>query len=559
MTPYLASAQTTDVALGIEALARRDVNAAEAAFRRGTTAENALLHAAAWQWLGHVAWKFRGDTADAKRYLDRALAEARDSSQILLEVARVSAARGRYAESVSLAHEAMVRSGDAERRGGAARAAADLALDAQLAAPSYPFKGFEKQLREIRDTLGARVARFPGRTTDAQAFIRIAVALDDTTGVRDALRSYFRFGDPSSRRFDAVETTSVWNLVVVAGFFEEWAAHANLVKSANDDATYGRFLHHLRAGIDGLYAQELAGKSRPGDARRLLNTELHSLWRASTWKQHTFVPGEVSREIAKRYGAVITIERGRGGDEVYFAHRLGMSMVDGAPIVVLDGTVASGIDEWLLDGTGGRAGWVANDTVYERRTGFTETPFRALMALTDPQTIPGELFRVTRDSIGDIERARRDSLGYFPGVAARIFRSGAQTLLDSLKTAGRFTQAMFEDLTRTSIVMHETRHRADLRSGRASTPADDEFRAKLDEVTGAPLPKLALTAILSPNIGDGSPHGQANRRIMIGLNRWIRRNGASIAGYDAGVPALLQLPSLTNAQLRSAFNSMRAP
>ena len=76
-------------------------------------------------------------------------------------------------------------------------------------------------------------------------------------------------------------------------------------------------------------------------------------------------------------------------------------------------------------------------------------------------------------------------------------------------------------------------------------------------MTGAPLPRLSLTAILTPNIGDESPHGQANRRIMIGLNRWIRRNGASIANYDPKVPALLQLPNLTDAQLRAAFESMR--
>jgi hypothetical protein len=70
---------------------------------------------------------------------------------------------------------------------------------------------------------------------------------------------------------------------------------------------------------------------------------------------------------------------------------------------------------------------------------------------------------------------------------------------------------------------------------------------------------LALTAILAPNIGDSSPHGQANRRIMRGLVIWIRRNGSAIAGYDATAAALPQLPLLTNAQLKAAFESMRRP
>jgi hypothetical protein len=179
--------------------------------------------------------------------------------------------------------------------------------------------------------------------------------------------------------------------------------------------------------------------------------------------------------------------------------------------------------------------------------------------LTDPQTIPGEMFRIGRDSVGDIARAAQDSLGFFPGVAARIFRDGAQKLLDSLGPGPAFTRAMFENLTRTTIQLHESRHLADARAHPGEPAADDEFRAKLDEVTGAALPRLSLTAILSPNIGDPSPHGQANRRIMMGLNRWIRRHGTAIAGYRASVPALLQLPLLTDAQLRAAFASMKTP
>jgi hypothetical protein len=235
-------------------------------------------------------------------------------------------------------------------------------------------------------------------------------------------------------------------------------------------------------------------------------------------------------------------------------------------LVVVDGVVAKGLDAWLLDDAGGRGGWTANDTAYQIRTAFTENPFRSWIGLTEPQAIPGELFRIMRDSIGDIDRARQDSLGYFPGVAARVFRQGAQALLDSLSgVAGMdenqreraFTTALFHALTESAITLHEGRHLLDERRGRPPSNADAEFQAKVDEVSAARHPRLALTAILSPNIGDSSPHGQANHRVMAGLNRWIRANGASIAGYDPAVPALLQLPKLTDDQLRAAFRSMR--
>lgn len=122
-----------------------------------------------------------------------------------------------------------------------------------------------------------------------------------------------------------------------------------------------------------------------------------------------------------------------------------------------------------------------------------------------------------------------------------------------------FVKIVFDNLTKTSILLHERRHIADARAGRSMATVAAELRAKIDEVAGAAYPRLALTAILSPNIGDASNHGQANRRVMAGLARWIRANGKSIAAYDVTMPALLQLPNLTDAQLRAAFAAMRTP
>ena len=565
-----AAAQTTDVALGIEALARRDVRGAELAFRRGTTADNPLVRPAAWQWLGHVAWKFRGDTASAVQHLARALAEARDSSQVLLEMARLDGARGRHVEAVRAAFEAMRRSGDAERRGGAARVAADLMVDAAFALHAQHVgprrlvaQVGESIVNELRDTLASRVARFHGRTSDAHALINVGALMGDTAAIRTGMRSYFALVDDAIR-------PNVDSLITADGrcnspLFEcaalmNYRAFESSVHREDmfGREAYGRFVHDTRAGMDYVYRAQLNGGARPGDVTRFLNGAFRSLWRGAAWKRETFIPAEVSREIAKRFGAVISVERRGGMEELYFSHRLGAYRTNGATVVILDGIVTSGVDQWLLDGTGGRAGWVSNDTIYERRTAFTETPFRALLALTDPQTIPGESFRITRDSIGDIDRAKRDSLGYFPGVAARVFRSGAQSLLDSVREPAVFTRAMYDALRSTSILLHESRHVRDAATSSGSA-ADDEFRAKIDEVAGARYPRLALTAILSPNIGDASPHGQANRRIMVGLARWIRRNGPTIQGYDVTTPALLQLPLLSDAQLRAAFESMRRP
>jgi hypothetical protein len=45
---------------------------------------------------------------------------------------------------------------------------------------------------------------------------------------------------------------------------------------------------------------------------------------------------------------------------------------------------------------------------------------------------------------------------------------------------------------------------------------------------------------------------------MLGLIRWMRANATGIAGFDVSRPVLLQLPLLSDSQLRAAFQSMRS-
>ena len=584
ITAAVARAQTTDVALGIEALARRDIRAAEAAFARGAAGENVALRPAALQWRANVAWRLRGDTAAAARYIDQALALSRFSSQVLLESARLSGVRRRHAEAVRTAHEAVITSADAERRGLALRTLVELAADAAFSAPlgRHADSVNLEILARARDSLTARVARFHGRTVDARALIDAAAMLGDSASVVAGLRSYLALTDEGMKPVQTrLDSATLAGELAAAGLYESAALFLLARPSGSapspliaDIPAYAGFLRATRAAVERVYRRSLAGIARPGDVNRVLTAQGRALWPALQWARTPppFYPAALQAELARRFGTVISIERNRDIDELHLAHRLGSYAipVDGraGTVVVLDGTIANGIDAWLLDGTGGRAGWVDRDTIFARRTGFTETPFRAWVALADPQSMPGELLRNARDSIGDLARVQRDSLGFLPGVAARVFRAGASSLIDSLyriesmsdhARAAAFARELFSNLTASSIVSHESRHLADARAGRVRNDEDAEFRAKLDEVIGAPRPRLALTAILVPNIGDLSSHGQANRRVMRGLSRWIRRNGSKIAAYDAAVPALLQLPNLSDAQLVDAFRSMRAP
>lgn len=601
-----AAAQVaTDVPNGIDALVRHDIRGAVREFSKAASSASPSIAAAGEQWLAHVSWTVHGNAVPALAHLTRALALARDSSMLLLERARLDGFQHRYRDAVHWAAEGMMRAVDAERRGLIARTLIALAVDGSYAgARSHARDSVHLiVLRPVRDTLRARVGRFPGRTEDAQALLSAGILLSDADAIEMGWESYYALiNDAAAQALDSArallhrgtaamrlnpESEAAWrNIATGLAASRLYDATGLLVRAGRpaksivppdlrDAASYAEFLRALRASTEEYYRRALVGGSREGDLDRAINARTRSLWTTLRWPSPPppFFPAAVPGELARRFGTVMIIDRGVPIPEIHLAHAIasfppagGVESPGPRPVqVLLDGLAANGLDAWLLDGAGGRAGWASGDSIFEVRTSFTEAPFRSFVALADPQSMPNELLRVYRDSVADIERARRDSVGYFASIAARVFRSGASVILDSLYAqempqADRqrsFVQIMYRQLTFTSITLHESRHLADEKATPRRSAADGEFRAKVDEVTGSRRPRLAMTAILAPTIGAQSAHGEANRRIMLALARWIRANGAAIAGYDGSVPALLQLPNLTDAQLIAAFRSMR--
>ena len=63
-----------------------------------------------------------------------------------------------------------------------------------------------------------------------------------------------------------------------------------------------------------------------------------------------------------------------------------------------------------------------------------------------------------------------------------------------------------------------------------------EFTAKLSEAAFALETRFALGGILTPNLGDHTPHGRANLKIMKGLVALIDRHRDDVAGFDPERP-----------------------
>ena len=138
---------------------------------------------------------------------------------------------------------------------------------------------------------------------------------------------------------------------------------------------------------------------------------------------------------------------------------------------------------------------------------------------------------MARESKLDDARARGNSHAFLPGLAMRLKHQGIYRLLERLRSEAaegedlrlRFLSEAERAVQESSIFAHEGRHAIDKRAG-ASSSRKLEFTAKLSEVAFAPEPRLALGGILTANIGDHTPHGRANLKIMKGLVSWMEKH-----------------------------------
>ena len=233
--------------------------------------------------------------------------------------------------------------------------------------------------------------------------------------------------------------------------------------------------------------------------------------------------------------------------------------------VVLDSMVSNGFESWAWDGRAEHGGWADETTIVQVRSGAAKGSVQAWRELRDPAEEARVRGERERDSAGDDARAAADPYGYLPGLVQRLRRQGLERLLARVSATGvsgsalrvAFLAAFERAITDSAIFAHEGRHAIDRGlPGAHFTPADLEFRANLSQIAFAPEPRLDAARMFDANIGDATPHGQANQRIARGVVAWLSAHASEIDGLDRSRPLLPQLDRLTDDQLRAAFASM---
>jgi hypothetical protein len=600
--PRLSAQRSRDrvslVFRGEAALQRQEIGAAIDAFRNAANDSSARRRAAAERMLAFIEWRFYRRFHSARGHLTRALVTGADSAVTLVEVARVAMAEGHYREGFALATRAHALASDDFALRDAILQMGHAVIEPALV---QRIDGDTLRGREVPDRVdaGAAVSALlslvrstPGRTQEAHDLLLAALVVGDGVSALEAFHSYYLVDTGDDLRGPIPEASAALSKLLPAwrgdsaspGERSRLAAAfararlfdaAGLVApSSSELRAYAMYCRRLAREAEDYYRRALIGEESRNQLTRAYYRASRDLWPKLAWaggEPPVYYPAAAGPELARRYGTVIQLGITGGFYDLHLGHVVGEKVRTVRQyghearlrFLLIDGIVSNGLQSWAWDGSGGHGGWQRRDTVIQVRPVFVEHTI-ALWLTADSARLDRERVSTAADSAADWTLAAEDSLGYLPGVAARLRRDGRNALLDSLRGAGLGGSALEAAFIRTvshlsresSIWAHEGRHAIDDALRPTLSTEEREFRAKLSEIAFADRPKLVMSSVFHANIGDATPHGQANRRIMGGLVRWMRRHASQIRGLDTSRPLLPQLPLLTDEQLRRAFRAM---
>jgi hypothetical protein len=583
---------------GEEALQRQELGAAIDAFKEAARDSNARRRAAAERMLGVIDWRFYNEAARARLHFGTALATQSDTPSTLVELARLTSAVVRYRQAFAYADRARLSATD-----DIARRAAILqmghAVSESVLSDLLGGDGDSRVERVDTSDAGAAirplemlVRETPGRGEESRELLLTGLIAGDGRAAAVAVHSYFLI-DVGGPTMVTVIPSTVAELERV---LPSWRGRdtpravraqlaAALTRARLIDAAalvappgaeivkYAQYCRRMAQGAEDYYRRSLAGEARTEELTRMYIRATRDLWPRLTWRgaPPPFYPAGADAELARRFGTVLQLGITGGYYDMHMGHVVGAE--DRAvtqyghrarvTFIVLDGIVTNGLQSWAWDDAGAHGGWQRRDTIVQVRPIFLEHAI-SLWVSADTSRSQREDRSIASDSALDWRLAAADSIAYLPGVAARLRRDGRDALIDSLRRAGvpdsllggEFVRVASRLIRESSIIAHEGRHAIDDAVAPWLRSDEREFRAKLSEIAFAARPKIVMSSITHPNIGDATPHGRANARVMLGLMRWMRANSATIPGLDVRRPILPQLPLLSDEQLRTAFRSM---
>jgi hypothetical protein len=553
--------------------------------------------------LAVLDWKYHHRFDEARSRLLRATESGAEPAKAWIALARMEQAR----EDHAAVREAANRALETVRKD-SVRRAADLAVSRASVAEAAELRrngevGDTEALRAAFDDLHSLVTREPGDLEPSRLLLRAAVLLDRGDAALLAWRSYYHVapGYPAPNAIagageelkrilpgwqgagaESSERIALVKALADTRFFTE-AAMVALDPRTNETVrensrvrqvvAYARAIRKVREVTEEFYRQTILGGGDPDEFEDQVKAQAAPVLMAMGIDlQPPPSDDELDALFDEHFGAQIMLGRTAGYNDLHMGHRV----IDETRtvqqygheaelrFVALDSMVSNGFQSWAWK-SGAHGGWADSDTIWQVRPEYAGSAVQLWRRLQSEQEMAEYAERLERETALDDERARDDRYGFLPGLALRLGLQGVKGVQERLEQQGLAGEdlrlAFLAEYERTvqesSIFAHEGRHAIDLSLGtKMRSGGKTEYYAKLSEAVFTTDPRLALGGIFSATIGDPTPHGQANLRIMKGLVKWMKKHRDEIRGLDLERPLLPQFDLLSDEQIREAFRSM---
>lgn len=557
--------------------------------------------------LAVLDWKYELRDEAARDRLNRAT-EGPEAAKAWLALARLEMARERHAEARTAAEEAERVAKRKETRRKARLVRARAAISRAGASRRQGASGLSKELREAYMLALENVQAEPGLLDPAKLLLRSSILLADGQSALLAWHSYYhvtgdtppqelpngvaeagaalrgllpRLGTPALTTDEHIELVDLLRRT----HFHEAAAWLALDPALDpaaakdprcrDAVAYANFVRDLRESVNEHY-RELAirrvNRRSTGRLNREVVSATRKLYRAvEPGKQLPSGSEERWSWLLERFGTLGSLGFTAGFYDLHMGHVVidqtrPVTQYDQTAdfrFVALDHIISNGFQSWAWETGAAHGGWAEVDTMIQVRPAYTDGAINAWRQLHDEEAYAEFLEEIERETARDDERATENPVAFLPGLRSRLQLQAAEALKARLRESGLtedelrlgFIQEATRSVIEHSIFAHEGRHAIDKRLGIEGTPTL-EYRAKLSQMAFAEHPRLAIGSILSPNIGNKSPHGQANERALRGVLKWMKKHADEIEELDLDRPLLPQLDRLTDDQLRACFRSM---
>ncbi|MEO9484363.1 MAG: hypothetical protein ABJG47_12980 [Ekhidna sp.] len=342
---------------------------------------------------------------------------------------------------------------------------------------------------------------------------------------------------------------------------------------------YHQFIESIQSMTLAFYQEIIANGERSNNERKEIYVNqlvpyAMKLWKALEWNsgQPTFTKEGFERELRKRFKAIISPFSANG----YFGLQMGHIVLNDKrsikqygeeavfSYIAVDHMVSNGYSGWFWDGLAQTGGWADDEGFLQVRSAYTSGPVNKWVKQTDSVQIKEWKEDIEKYSLKDDSIAQENPYAFLRGLSLRLDRLQEQSLLDSLKSSGLIVAELriafintieFLDLE-SGIYAHEGRHVIDKKNNYSKKSAKLEYTAKLSEIYFSSKPMMAVSAVISRNIGDDTSHGKANLKVVKGLVDWMEKNSKEIVDYDAARPTLPQLDKLSDSQLKRAVKSL---